>query len=509
MARLRDNVLANYVGQAWVAIMGIAFVPIYLRLLGIEQFGLIAFMLSLQTISLLLDMGTGVFLAREVAQRAHDSDRRESIRQLIRSFEWLIWPTAVLIAILVVSTSAQIAEHWLNPGHLGKETSAQAVGIIGLVVAMLWPAAFYASALSGLEQQKKLNVLVATFATLRYAGVVPILLYTNSGLLGFLWWHCLVAGLQSVCSALLLWRLLPESTQHARFQFSEILGAWHFALGVSTVTALGLLLSQMDRLAMSALRPLEEFGYYAVALTISGGLGRLVQPMFTAIYPRLSKLAAADDQVKSSELYHLSSQIVAAVVAAVASVVCIYAESILRLWTGNAVLSSQVALPLTLVFAGAAINGVMNVPYALQLAHGWTRLAALSNLIVIILFAPVYFFAVKVHGMTGAAAVWLVINFGYLLIVTPLLHRRLLQGELQQWYLHGILPPLIAAMSVVLVAKWVCPSVDRTISGATWVAAISVAALAASLLASKGFRNLLIAYLHQLRADRIDRSLNP
>ncbi|MEZ5461955.1 lipopolysaccharide biosynthesis protein [Dokdonella sp.] len=509
MPRLRDNVLANYAGQAWVAIMGVAFVPVYLRLLGIEQFGLIAFMLSLQTISLLLDMGTGVFLGRELAQRAHHADRRDSIRQLIRSFECLIWPTAALIAILIVSTSGEIASHWLHPEQLGKETTTKAVGIIGLVVALLWPTAFYASALSGLEQQKKLNVLVAVFATLRYAGVVPVLLWSNSGLLGFLWWHCLIAGLQSICSAMVLWRHLPQSAERTRFQLSEILGARHFALGVFSITALGLILSQMDRLAMSALRPLEELGYYGVALTISGGLGRLVQPMFAAIYPRLSKLAGSDDQLRVSELYHLSSQIVAAVVAAVAGVVCIYSESVLRLWTGDSVLSAQVALPLTLVFAGTAINGVMNVPYALQLAHGWTRLAALSNLVGIILFAPAFVLAVENHGMTGAAAVWLAVNVTYLVFIAPLLHRRLLRGELGLWYAQSVLQPFSAAFGVVLVAKWLYPSIDRTIGGVTWISATGLIALTASLLVSQGFRKLLIAYLRQMRIERTDSSFKP
>jgi len=35
----RRNVIASYLGQAWVALMGLAFIPIYIRYLGIEAWG--------------------------------------------------------------------------------------------------------------------------------------------------------------------------------------------------------------------------------------------------------------------------------------------------------------------------------------------------------------------------------------------------------------------------------------------------------------------------------------
>ena len=499
MSRLRNRVLANYAGQGWVALMGIAFVPAYLRELGAEQFGLVAFMLSLQAISLLLDLGVSVFLSRELARRTHDPARRGSIRQLIRSFEWLIWPTAVAITLAILAASGAISQHWLKPQQLGHSDTASAVKIMGLVVALLWPTSFYAAALSGLEQQPRLNVLVAAFATLRFAGALLVLYYTGASLQGFLWWHAAVAALQTACSALLLWRILPPATRPPRFELAEVLHARRFALGVFAVTALGLLLTQIDRLTLSALRPLQEFGYYAVAITISGGLGRLVQPMFNAVYPRLSRFAASGEQVEMSELYHLASQAVAVVVAAIAALICVYARAVLWLWTGDAELAARLALPLTLLFAGSAINGVMNLPYALQLAHGWTRLATLSNLVAVLVAVPLYIVMIGRYGMVGAAWVWLALNLGYLLVVVPLMHRRFLRGELGDWYLRGVLPPAVAATTVTLLAKWLRPEVSRDLAGLAWLAVVGALALAAAALATSGTRQLLLRYLRPER----------
>ena len=139
MARLRNSVLANYAGQAWVGLMGIVFVPAYLRELGAERFGLVAFMLSLQAISLLLDMGAGVFLGRELAQRNHDPQRRGSIRQLVRSFEWLMWPMALTIFVALYAGSTAIASDGLTQAPACPDTSAShSHGLWWL----LWPTSF-------------------------------------------------------------------------------------------------------------------------------------------------------------------------------------------------------------------------------------------------------------------------------------------------------------------------------------------------------------------------------
>ena len=65
---LRRNVLANYAGQAWTGVMGIAFIPIYIRILGIEAYGLIGIFAILQGAMALLDTGMTSTFNREMAR---------------------------------------------------------------------------------------------------------------------------------------------------------------------------------------------------------------------------------------------------------------------------------------------------------------------------------------------------------------------------------------------------------------------------------------------------------
>lgn len=495
---LRTGVFANYAGQAWIAVMGIAFVPVYIRTLGIEGFGLVGFMLGLQSLSVLLDFGMGVFLSREIARRMHDAQTRGHVRRLVRTLEWLAWPIALLIAAAIWLASDAITLYWLHPSELDRSQTTILVTMVGACVAMLWPTSFYSSALTGLEQQPRQNLLAVFFATLRYMGVLPVMYFTDTGLYGFFGWFALVAAAQSLCTARVVWSLLPPAAQPPRFDLAELRSARSPAFRIFAITALALALTQVDRLAVSALRPLAELGYYSAALTVTAGLGRMMQPMFNAIFPRFSRLVAQDDQATLTELYHLSSQSLAVIALSAATVLGFYAHDLLLLWTGDRTLADTAAVPLMLLVAGTAANGLLTIPYALQLANGMTRLALLCNAAGLAIGAPLCVLATMRGGLTGAAMLWLTVNLAFVIIVVPVMHRSLLRGQSADWFKVDVLPPLAAAVATVLLAKRIVPSLSGDAHGLFALAAIAVCALLMATLAAGRVRTLVLASVRKL-----------
>lgn len=483
MAALRINILSNYAGQIWMAAMAVVFLPLYIRILGMEAFGLVGLMLSFQSISQLFDFGIGGATNRELSRRAHDPVLADGARDLVRSSEVVIWLLAIAVGVVIWACSGLMADHWLHLDRMGRGEAIQAIAIMGVTIALLWPSAFYANCLSGLEWQPALNVINAVFATLRYAGVLPVL-WAVPSLAAFLWWYALVGALQSLATAIVVWRALPHSHRPARWSGVELRGSRRFAGGLFAIGLLAMGVSQIDRLSIASLRPLAELGYYTLAISIAAGLGRMVLPMFNAIYPRFSRLVAQGEEATLRELYHLSSQYLMVVVAAVAAILIVFAHDVLYLWTGNADLSGKVALPLAILVAGSAFNGLMNIPYALQLAHGWTRLAMGLNAASLLLGIPFCLWAVPRFGISGAACVWLLANLASVVIGIPVMHRRLLRGEMTEWYLHDVLPPVLAASVVALVLAWLLSPLPRSIFGVAWLAFASLLTLAASALAS-------------------------
>jgi O-antigen/teichoic acid export membrane protein len=491
MAVLRTNILANYAGQAWTALMGVVFVPLYIRALGMEAFGLVGLMLSMQTLSLLLDLGMGGVLNRELARRSHAVDSARTIADLVRSFEWLLWPTALVIAVVIWLVSDPLANRWLHPEHISRAETAHAIAIMGLAVALQWPSSFYSNGLSGLERQPVLNVINAAFATLRGAGALAVLYWVSPTIGAFMWWYAVTGAGQSLVSATVLWRLLPTAPdRRARFRPEEIRAIGRFAGGLIAITVLSVLVTQLDRIVLSAMRPLVELGYFSLALSVAGGMGRMIQPMFNALYPRYSKLVSLGDDAALVELYHLSNQCLSVVVGALSAILIVFARDVVYLWTGDAPTAAKVAVPLSILVAGTGLNGLMNLPYALQLAHGWTRLTATSNLVALIVGIPFCIWAVGLHGIIGAAGLWFAINLGFVAVAIPLMHRRLMRGEAAKWYLQDVLPPFIAAIAVTMLCRFLIPSLSRDASGFLQLGLASAITLFAAALTSPYVRNL-------------------
>lgn len=494
MAALRINILSNYAGQIWMAAMGVVFLPMYIRILGMEAFGLVGLMLSFQSISQLFDFGIGGATNRELSRRMHDPALADGARDLVRSAEIVIWLLAAAVGLVVWACSGLMADHWLHLHSLQRGDAVRAIAIMGVTIGLLWPSAFYANCLSGLERQPGLNVIYAIFATLRYAGVLPVLWMAPS-VEAFLWWYALVGAGQSLTTAVVVWRALPKSRRKARWSGAELRGSRRFAGGLFAIGVLAVGVSQLDRMSIASLRPLADLGYYTLAISIAAGLGRMVLPMFNAIYPRFSRLVAQGEGALLRELYHLSSQYLVVVIAAIAAVLIVFAHGVLYLWTGDTVLAEKVALPLAILVAGSALNGLVNIPYALQLANGWTRLALGLNAAALICGIPFCLWAVPRYGISGAACVWLLANLASVAIGVPLMHRRLLRGDMARWYLQDNLPPLLAAAVTAWALSFLLPPLSRTVLGVAWLAFASLITLVASALATSSVRAVACAWL--------------
>jgi O-antigen/teichoic acid export membrane protein len=146
MSQVKRNIIANYIGGAWSALMGIAFVPLYIRYLGMEAYGLIGIFALLQSWLALLDLGLTPTVGREMARLSVGSHTAQSIRDLLRSIEWIYIGIAALVAVTLFLSAHWLATEWIRVDNLSRSTVADALAITGYVIALRWIAALYRSA---------------------------------------------------------------------------------------------------------------------------------------------------------------------------------------------------------------------------------------------------------------------------------------------------------------------------------------------------------------------------
>lgn len=449
MSLLKKNIAANFAGNIWQAIMSLAFVPLYIKFMGIESYGLIGVFASLQALLVILDMGINATLNREMARLSSLPGREQEMRDLVRSLEVIYWSVAILIGIIIVAISPFIAYHWVQAEHLSEQTIEQALIIMGFAMALQWPASFYTGGLMGLQRQVLLNMVVIIRSTLSGVGAVLVLWLISPTIQAFFSWQIIISGVNTCLLAWFLWHRLPHTGKTSTFQKQLISGVWRFAADMLGIGILATVLTQLDKIILSKMLPLEMFGYYTLAGAVAVSLYYLISPVFSAIYPRFTQLVSLGDQDGLRQLYHKSCQLMSVLILPATAVIAMFSYEVLFIWTQNPLTADQAYLLVSILIVGTAFNGLMNIPYAVQLANGWTMLALYGNLIAVIIMVPMIIYLTSQYGAVGGASVWAILNSGYILIIIPFMHRRLLISEKWRWYWQDVGLPLMASLIVV------------------------------------------------------------
>lgn len=444
---------ASILANAFGTIIGLVCVPIYIRFIGIEAYGLVGIFYALQALISIFDLGLTTTITRELALAGADRARAFRARQLVRTLETVYWGVALLLALSIWALAPIITRHWIGPSRLSDVTVLHSLRLIAIAIALQWPFSFYAGGLVGLGRQVLLNAMSAILGTVRAIGAVLALVFISPTAEIFFGWQAIVGGCSTVVVALALWDRLPASEGEASFRFGRLREVGRFAMGVTAVSLAGISLTQVDKVVLSRILPLESFGYYALAGTLSAGLMRLVQPVYDAVFPRLTELATIGDRHRLTEFYHYACGVLATAVVPATMVLTLMAPQVLWAWTGDATTVARTSPLLVLLGSGAGIFGVLHMPWALQLAHRWTDLGVKVNLTACALYVPAMIILSHRYGAVGAAGSWLGMNVFSAVWIQFLMHRRLLPGELGRWYREDVLRPTAAAAIVIALVR--------------------------------------------------------
>lgn len=453
---VKRNLAANFFGTAWVALVQIAFIPLYIRYIGMEAYGLIAAYASLQALLFLLDAGLTPTLTREVARFKAGALSASEIRTLLRSVEFVFLGLGIAIFGAVMVGAPWLAEDWLIVEALPIPTVIRAFYLMGAIIALRWLAGLYRGVITGLQHLVWLSAVNAVFATLRGAGVVLVLLWISPTIEAFFLYQACITAMELAVLFRKSWRLLP-SADRPSFSPEALRRIWRFSTGLTVISLLVVLMMHTDKAFLSKMLPLTEFGYYALAGSVAGSLGFLIGPISGVAYPRLSELVARGDRLALSDAYHRFSQMVTLAIAPGALVLALFSENILMLWIQDAATARAVAPLVAPLAVGFMLNGFMNTPYNLLLAHGRTRFIIKLYCIFVLLFLPAIYWGVSRYGAVAAAYAWVAINASCVIFAVPLVHRNLMPRGMWQWYRQDVMQPAAAALTAAFAVRLLAP----------------------------------------------------
>jgi len=447
---LKKNILANYLSQIYVTLIGIVILPLYIKYMGAESYGLVGFFAMLQAWFNLLDMGLTPTMARETARFRGGATDALSYRRLVRALEGVFLAVALIGGGAMFAASGYIAADWLRAAQLPIAEIETAVQLMAVTVALRWVCGLYRGAISGSERLVWLGGYNAFIATLRFIGVLPVLIFIGATPIIYFIYQLGVSVLELAGLLAQAYFLFPPIPQGKRLPWSwtPLKPVLKFSLTIAFTSSVWVLVTQTDKLVLSKLLPLAEYGYFTLAVLVAGGVMVISGPISVAIMPRMAKLEAEGDHAGLIRVYRQSTQLVAVIAGAASITVAFCAEPLLWAWTGDLILAHQAAPILTLYALGNGILAVSAFPYYLQYAKGNLRLHLIGNAGFVVLLIPAIIWAASQYGGVGAGYVWLVLNLISFLAWLPFVHRRFEPGLNLKWYFQDVLViALVAAIA--------------------------------------------------------------
>ena len=407
-SRLMWNLSANYVGAAINASVPLLAIPVLIRMLGPELWGLVAFVNLMVVLMMMLNVGISQALVREFAHRwTNEVGGHVRAASMLRGYEGLYWGAAIIVGACILPFTPWIADIWLNTSSAATYMARYSVAFAVVLFVVTLPASIYRGTLLAIQEHVLFNVIRST-AVIAKVGLGVLAVHHTGSVLGYLTFFVGVSFFETIALAIAAWRFMPASRRAVGINLREVRVTLKFSITMTVLVMLGVATTQVDRFFVSVLMPVSDLGIYSIAVSLTLGLLQITYPLFTSAMPVLVAIGT-DSHRRLSAMHNL----LLTVVAMVAVLGCLYAlagTAALSFWLGDPALAQAVQHPLTWLLVGAALNTVYNVGYTNWVSLGQTRWILWVNLLSLSLTIGVLAPAISAWGLVGAASAYVLVN---------------------------------------------------------------------------------------------------
>lgn len=408
-----------------LAVLTIVITPLQVRLLGLEAFGVIGLIATLQIVFTALDFGLASTVTREIA--ADHSIKKVNSRPLLQTTSTVFWVLGIATGAVVAMFSEALASRWLQSQGLSPADVAKSITVVALYLAMRWPVSLYTGVLTGLQRMDLLNGLKVANGLVRLGGGCLVLLVHKS-LFSYLLWTSVSAVVEVASYWICTNRVFPSLPMRPRITLSALTPVLQYSLGMNGLAITTVIIVQADRLFISKMLSLYELGAYSLAHSTSYITASFISAIGAALLPAYASSFGKDSRHNLKLEYEKAAQFLLYSSGLIVFPFIFHGQSILRLWVGEPGASSA-SLPLALLSVGFWGSAVVSNAFQLAIASGSPGKVLRISFFSAPIYLLVLFGAITKFGILGAASAWAILNIGYVVLIVPLAHRNYLNSS--------------------------------------------------------------------------------
>ncbi|MCC4595780.1 flippase [Xanthomonas campestris pv. phormiicola] len=399
--RLLRDLCYNIGGQLLPLLLAAVSVPVLIKQIGVDRFGLLTIAWMVVGYFNLFDLGLGRAMTRIVADRL-GSGRQAEVPRVVSSGLSMMTALGALAALLVA-----LATPWLiGLLHVPAEFVGQTRNAF-VLLAVSVPAVILTTGLRGiLEAHHRFRLTNAIR--------MPMGLWTFGGPLCVL---PFTARLDWIVASLVLGRYIATAV-HVHFVFRQVgsaaLRAWPeqricrelltFGGWMTISNVISPLMVYMDRFFIGALLGSSAVAFYTSPYEVVFKLNIVSEGLFGVLFPLMVQ-RFANDRGASDAMFALGAKLIVACLFPAVLAVVVLAQPFLQLWLGTA-FAQRSSLVMQLLAIGIFINGFSKVAFNLIQAHGRADVTAGLHLLELPLYSLALVLLVRRWGIDGAAVAW-------------------------------------------------------------------------------------------------------
>jgi O-antigen/teichoic acid export membrane protein len=398
---LTRNSLLNFVGQAGPLLVAAATIPLIIRGLGVERFGLLSIAWVAPEYFTFIDLGLGRATLKFAAEALGKGEKDRMLH--------LVWTAATVQVFLgflgtlgLISMSAFLIQHILNI-PLALEAEAKATFYL---LALSIPMVLVSSSLNGvLAAAQRFDLVNAVGASFNISNFVLTLV----GVVYFDWHLTEIVTMLVVSRFLTLiinyWlcvRVFPALGRLPRFRFAELRTLLAFGGWVTVSSAVVPILLYLDRFIIGASLTMAAVAYYSIPYEIVTRLWIIPMSLVATLFPAFSVLAGQEQRERLAALLARSMKWVLLIMGPAVVIITAFARDILQLWLGSD-FARESTPTLQILAVGILVNCMVQVQYALVQSLGRPDLTAKFHLAQLPIYGFLLWWLVGLWGITGAA----------------------------------------------------------------------------------------------------------
>ncbi len=451
---LKKNTIANYIGQVYTILAGLIAMPLFLKLLEPEAFGLVGFYTLLLTWLSIFDLGFSASLGRQVAYERGQDNGLKDLLPTIRIFEFIFLFILLLILSFISTSGNWIAITWLKSQYISNSELTNCIYIMGGIASIKIFAGLYKSGLYGFEKHILTNKIIIFTISLKYFGALAFLYFFTNNIINYFTYQIVITLIEFLLYSIFFYKNLPKQNNKAQYSYEKAKKPIKFALSLGYTSTLWVIISQVDKLILSNILTLENYGYFSFVAIVTTGIMQLASPIAKSILPRMTLLYSTKRLEDMIRVYRKSSQVTVAVITTLSIFISTFSYEILFVWTNDLIASEWAEAPLFWYSIGSGILALSAYQFYLQNVFGDLKLHIIGSTISAIIQIPIIYYSALNFGAIGAAVSWFAIRLVWFFIWTPIVHNRLLPNFHLQWLFKDILPIVTSSiLSAIFLSK--------------------------------------------------------